>query len=89
MTINLLALAKGDERYLFTYDDDEASRQELHRLFGRFAANPDLSFSWYDCAVLGARLRQVKQKGRWCDSANPGLRWTEWDPGGEREPPEE
>ena len=54
--INVLALVKGDERYVFLYDD--ASRAEALRTLGRFASNPELSFSWYDAAVLSQRIRQ-------------------------------
>ena len=58
--INVLALVKGTERYVFLYDD--ASRSETLRVLGRFASNPDLSFSWYDAAVLSQKIRQESQK---------------------------
>jgi hypothetical protein len=54
--INVLALVKGEERYVFLYDD--SSRAETLRVLGRFASNPDLSFSWYDAAVLSQKIRQ-------------------------------
>ena len=54
--INVLALVKGNERYVFLYNDD--SRVETLRALGRFASNPDLSFSWYDAAVLSQKIRQ-------------------------------
>jgi len=54
--INVLALVKGEERYVFLYDD--ASRAEALRMLGRFASNPDLSFTWYDAAVLSQKIRQ-------------------------------
>lgn len=54
--INVLALVKGDERYVFLYDD--ASRAETLRTLGRFASNPELSFTWYDAAVLSQKIRQ-------------------------------
>jgi hypothetical protein len=53
--INVIALVKGGERYVFLYDDD--SRAEVLKTLGRYAANPDLSFSWYDAAVLGQKVR--------------------------------
>jgi hypothetical protein len=56
--INVIALVKGGERYVFLYDDD--SRAEALRVLGRYASNPDLSFSWYDAAVLGQKVRQNK-----------------------------
>ena len=58
--IHVLALVKGEERYVFLYDD--ASRSETLRTLGRFASNPDLSFTWYDAAVLSQKIRQESQK---------------------------
>jgi len=58
--INVLALVKGSERYVFLYDDD--SRAEALRVLGRFASNPELSFTWYDAAVLSQKIRQESQK---------------------------
>jgi len=57
--MNILALAKGVERYVFRYDDESVA--ETLRVLGRFAANPDLSFTWYDAAVLSQKVRQVSQ----------------------------
>ena len=54
--INVLALVKGAERYVFLYDD--ASRAETLRTLGRYASNPELSFTWYDAAVLSQKIRQ-------------------------------
>ena len=54
--INVLALVKGSERYVFLYDD--SSRAETLRMLGRYASNPELSFSWYDSAVLSQKIRQ-------------------------------
>lgn len=58
--INVIALVKGGERYVFLYDD--ASRAEALRTLGRFAANPDLSFSWHDAAVLGEKVRHAETR---------------------------
>ena len=58
--INVLALVKGDERYVFLYDD--ASRAETLRVLGRYASNPELSFTWYDAAVLSQKIRQETPK---------------------------
>ncbi|QDS89286.1 hypothetical protein CA51_32690 [Rosistilla oblonga] len=53
--INVLALVKGEEKFIFLYDD--ANRTETLRLLGRFAADPEIDFSWYDAAVLSKRIR--------------------------------
>ncbi|MDR3108231.1 MAG: hypothetical protein LBU65_00900 [Planctomycetaceae bacterium] len=58
--INVLALVKGQERYVFLYNDQ--NRAETLRVLGRFASNPDLSFTWYDAAVLSQKIRQESQK---------------------------
>ena len=58
--INVLALVKGAERYVFLYDD--SSRAETLRILGRYASNPELSFTWYDAAVLSQKIRQESQK---------------------------
>ncbi len=61
--INVLALVKGSERYVFLYDDTQQA--ETLRTLGRYAANPELSFSWYDAAVLGKRVRsEARQRQR-------------------------
>lgn len=57
--INVLALVKGSERYVFLYDDE--SRAETLRLLGRYASNPELSFTWYDAAVLSQKIRRESQ----------------------------
>lgn len=54
--INVLALVKGEERYIFLYDDSK--RAETLRTLGRYASNPQLSFTWYDAAVLSQKIRQ-------------------------------
>ena len=55
--INVLALVKGEERYIFLFDDERKS--EALRQLGRYASNPDLSFTWYDAAVLSQKIRQT------------------------------
>jgi len=60
--INVIALVKGGERYVFLYDDD--SREQALESLARHAANPDLSFSWYDAAVLGQKIRQNSPRPR-------------------------
>lgn len=55
--INVLALVKGSERYIFLFDDSQ--RAEALRTLGRHASNPELSFTWYDAAVLSQKVRQT------------------------------
>lgn len=55
--INVLALIKGEERYVFLYDDK--NRVETLRTLGRYAADPQLSFSWYDAAIMSKKIRDI------------------------------
>ena len=57
--INVLALVKGEERYIFLFDD--RNRAEALRTLGRYASNSELSFSWYDAAVLSQKIRGAAQ----------------------------
>lgn len=60
--INVLALVKEGERYIFLYDDQ--STPQILQTLGRYAADPELSFSWYDAAVLSQRVRHLQQSAR-------------------------
>lgn len=59
--INVLALLKNGERYVFLYDD--RSSDQLLQTLGRYAADPELNFSWYDAAVLSQRIRSLQNSG--------------------------
>jgi hypothetical protein len=63
-------LIKGEERYVFIYDDD--SRQPLIDAFRRQAADPELSFTWFDAAVMTQKAREQAQQGT--DAALPSSR---------------
>ncbi len=54
--VNVLALLKGREHYVFVYDED--SRADLITAFRDQAADPALSFSWFDAAVLTRKARE-------------------------------
>lgn len=54
--LNVLALIKGTERYVYIYDDN--SRQPLIDAFRNQAADPGLSFTWFDAAVLTDKARE-------------------------------
>ena len=58
--MNVLALVKDSERYVFLYDDDSAG--SLLQTLGRFAADRELSFTWYDAAVLSQKVRRLKRQ---------------------------
>jgi len=55
--VNVVALARGEEQYIFLFD--EANRTETLRTLGRYAADPNLGFTWYDAAILSQRIREL------------------------------
>ena len=55
--INVLALVKGEERFVFLFDDE--NRDETLRQLARYAANPELDFTWYDAAMLSRKIRDA------------------------------
>jgi hypothetical protein len=57
--INVVALVKGEERYIFLFSDEKKS--ETLRTLGRYASDSKLSFSWYDAAVLSQKVRNVEK----------------------------
>ena len=59
--LNVLALLKGQERYVFVYDD--GSHEDLLDVFRQYASNPGLSFTWFDAAVLTDKARQQQSAG--------------------------
>lgn len=51
-----IALQKDRETYVFRFDN--TSHRAFLKVLGRFAADPNLSFSWHDAAVLCKKVRQ-------------------------------
>jgi hypothetical protein len=58
--VNVVAMVKDSERYIFLYDSESTSA--LLQTLGRFAGNPELNFSWYDAAVLSQRVRRLNRE---------------------------
>lgn len=54
--VNVLALVKGEERYLYIYDDD--SHATLLETLGDHAGAPELALNGFDAAVLAQRSRE-------------------------------
>lgn len=53
--LNASVMVKGEERYIVLFDD--AHRSEALRTLGRWAANPELSFTWYDAAKMSGEMQ--------------------------------
>jgi hypothetical protein len=76
---NVLALIKGTERYVFVYDD--ASRQQLIDTFRHQAADPRLSFNWFDAAVLTEKAKQQATTAPPCPATRPRMMADPGEPG--------
>ena len=67
-TVNVVGVARGKEQYIFVFND--RTRTDALRILGRFAADPDLSFTWFDAAVLSQQIRSMPRTGdRPCDES--------------------
>ena len=54
--LNVLAMLKGNEQYVYVYED--SGRPDLIDVFRDQAADPHLSLSWLDVAVLTSKARE-------------------------------
>ncbi len=53
---NVLALVKGQERFVFVYDD--TSRDCLVETVRGMAGDPDSNLTWFDALVLTKKARE-------------------------------
>lgn len=58
--VNVLALVRNGQRYIFLYDDNSV-QQVLHQL-AEFAADCELDFTWYDAATLSQRVCDLQSE---------------------------
>jgi hypothetical protein len=63
--MNILAMAKGKERYIFLYDDK--SYETLFRTLDKFADDPELSFCCGDAALLSRKARESRDRATGLD----------------------
>jgi hypothetical protein len=69
--LSVLALIRGKERFVYVYDDD--SREELIEAIRAQAADPAVSLTWYDAAVLVERARhQADDPGTYPNTPTKG-----------------
>lgn len=52
---NVIVLVKDGGNWAFVFDD--ASRSAMLRQIGKMASNQDLSFTWWDAAVVAQKIR--------------------------------
>ena len=73
--MNVLALVKESERYVFLYDEE--SPASLLQTLGRYAADKELSFTWYDAALLSQKVRRLQRKSDQTKTENQRDRFRE------------
>ncbi len=56
--LNILALVRGNDRYIVLYDAD--NKAEALKQLGRWASDYQLNFTWYDAARLSQQLHGEK-----------------------------
>lgn len=66
-SVNVIALVKDGERYIFLYDEESAP--QLLQTLGKYAADPELNFSWYDAAILSQKVRKLQRESTSTPSA--------------------
>ena len=57
--LNVLALFKGEERYIFVYDE-ESSEAVIEDIRHK-AADPTVPINWFDASVLTERIRNHEE----------------------------
>ena len=60
--VNVLALIKGEEHYVFVYD--EQSLASLLKLFRQQAMDDRVSLNWFDAAVLTEKAWEQTEANR-------------------------
>jgi len=58
-SMNVLALIRNEQRYIFMYDDSSVT--EILSRLSASAADPELDFTWYDAAMLSQRVRKLNE----------------------------
>ena len=66
--LNVLYLFTDADKYIYVFDDD--NRDATLRQIARDAANPELSLSWYDAAVLSKKVRETPTQEENDDATN-------------------
>lgn len=72
--LNVVALVKDGERYIYLYDRDPVSYAVLQQTLARHACNPGLTFNWRDAAVLSRQAVEIARQ--WAEEEtfyNPNL----------------
>lgn len=56
--VNIIVHIVGESRYTFLWDN--RSLPQLLQVLGRYAADPELNFTWSDAASISQKLRRLQ-----------------------------
>lgn len=65
--LNVLGLVKGNERYIYVYDDE--SRAKLIDALRDQAADPNVNLTWFDALVLTKKAREQEVSAQTAEPA--------------------
>jgi len=57
-----LRLRKDSEEFRFRYNHSSSDTAALLRTLGNYASDKELSFTWYDAAVLSQKVRKLREE---------------------------
>ena len=58
-----VSIIRGGQHYVFLYTP--ATARDVIRVFARFAADPELAFTWHDAATLTKRVKESHDFTTW------------------------
>ena len=62
--MNILALVKESERYVFLYDDTLESAEAILKVLNQYAEDEELSFTSFDAEILGQKARKMREDAK-------------------------
>lgn len=57
--INMVAVVKGTERYIVLFPATQHGKRQALRAIGKWTANRDLSFNWFDAAATALKIQET------------------------------
>ena len=57
---NIVSILREKERYVFLFDN--LSLPQLRQFMGRFASDPEMTFTWHDAALLSTKANLLVMK---------------------------
>ena len=62
--VNVIAIRNATDTFHFIYDTTPASHEELLKVLGRFARDPNLSMTWLEAGHCGVKAKELQKRDR-------------------------